>query len=174
MHQMKRICTAFFSLFLMLASTGAAYSQDYVPTPVEISTTLVAKDNKIYYEHLVLERQTLYSICKAYGADLDDVTYINFDDVKDGLKAGTKLLIPYGGSYRNENGEAASGTVTVTETVTAETPRACKEAGLVDDSVAFNSYMCANGYDRRLNVGNHEIPVGADNETICKKLCGME
>lgn len=55
-----------------------------------------------------------------------------------------------------------------------EAARACKEAGLVDDSVAFNSYMCANGYDRRLNVGNHEIPVGADNETICKKLCGME
>ena len=55
-----------------------------------------------------------------------------------------------------------------------EAARACKAAGLVEDSVAFNSYMCANGYDRRLNVGNHEIPKGADNETICKKLCGME
>ena len=55
-----------------------------------------------------------------------------------------------------------------------EAARACKAAGLIEDSVAFNSYMCANGYDRRLNVGNHEIPKGADNETICKKLCGME
>ena len=55
-----------------------------------------------------------------------------------------------------------------------EAARACKDAGLVEDSVAFNSYMCANGYDRRLNVGNHEIHKGADNETICKKLCGME
>ena len=49
-----------------------------------------------------------------------------------------------------------------------------KNAGLVEDDIDFNKYLCANGYDKRLNVGDHEIPEGADYETIAKKLCGIE
>ena len=55
-----------------------------------------------------------------------------------------------------------------------EAARAAKAAGLITDEVDFNNYMCANGYDRKLNVGDHEIPAGADYETICKALCNMQ
>lgn len=47
-----------------------------------------------------------------------------------------------------------------------------KEAGLVDDSKSFNSYLCKNGYDKVMRVGNHEIPVGANEEEIAKILSG--
>ena len=50
---------------------------------------------------------------------------------------------------------------------------AAKEAGLVDDDVEFNKYLCENGYDKRLRVGVHDIPEGSDFETISKYMCGM-
>ena len=49
---------------------------------------------------------------------------------------------------------------------------AAKDAGLVDDDVEFNKYLCANGYDKRLRVGQYDIPTGSDFETIAKFLCG--
>ena len=51
---------------------------------------------------------------------------------------------------------------------------AAKEAGLVDDDVEFNKYLCANGYDKRLRVGQYDIPTGSDFETIAKFLCGEQ
>ena len=51
---------------------------------------------------------------------------------------------------------------------------AAKEAGLVDDDVEFNKYLCENGYDKRLRVGVHDIPEGSDFETISKYMCGIE
>ena len=94
---MRRICATLFFLFLLIAANPAVNAQNYVPAPVEISSKIVTVDDKEYYEHLVVEKQTLYSICKAYGADLQEVTYINLDKVEGGLKAGTRLLIPVGG-----------------------------------------------------------------------------
>ncbi len=51
---------------------------------------------------------------------------------------------------------------------------AAKEAGLVDDDIEFNKYLCANGYDKRLRVGQYDIPKGSDFETIAKYLCGEQ
>lgn len=48
-----------------------------------------------------------------------------------------------------------------------------KEAGLIEDAVDFNKYLCQNGYDKTLRVGTHEIPKDADYETIARKLCGL-
>lgn len=47
------------------------------------------------------------------------------------------------------------------------------EAGLVNSAKEYNKYLIANGYDRRLRTGNHEIPAGASEEEIAKILCGM-
>lgn len=46
------------------------------------------------------------------------------------------------------------------------------EAGLVTSEVEYNKFLVKNGYDRKLRVGNHEIPVGATEEEIAKILCG--
>lgn len=46
------------------------------------------------------------------------------------------------------------------------------EAGLVSSEIEYNRFLVKNGYDRKLRVGNHEIPVGATEEEIAKILCG--
>ena len=51
---------------------------------------------------------------------------------------------------------------------------AVKDAGLVDDDIEFNKYLCANGYDKRLRVGQYDIPKGSDFDTIAKYLCGEQ
>ena len=49
---------------------------------------------------------------------------------------------------------------------------AVKNAGLVDDDIEFNKYLCENGYDKKLRVGSFDIPSGSDFETNSKYLCG--
>jgi len=46
--------------------------------------------------------------------------------------------------------------------------RKLAEAGLVDDAVAYDKYLCANGYDKKICTGTHIIPVGASEEEIAK------
>ena len=48
------------------------------------------------------------------------------------------------------------------------------EAGLVESAVEYNQFLVKNGYDRRLSVGNHEIPTGATEEEMARILCGMK
>lgn len=47
------------------------------------------------------------------------------------------------------------------------------EAGLVNSAVEYNKFLVKHGYDRKLRVGNHEIPAGASEEEMAKILCGM-
>lgn len=47
-----------------------------------------------------------------------------------------------------------------------------EQAGLVASAEEYNRFLCANGYDKKLNVGRHEIPVGADETEIAKRLIG--
>ena len=47
------------------------------------------------------------------------------------------------------------------------------EAGLVNSAIEYNRFLVKNGYDRKLRVGNHEIPAGASEEEMAKILCGM-
>lgn len=47
---------------------------------------------------------------------------------------------------------------------------ACQRAGLVEDAVEFDSFLCSGGYDRRLVAGEHQIAQGALPEEIAKAL----
>ncbi len=58
------------------------------------------------------------------------------------------------------NGGEGSGTVS----------RKVAQAGLVESAADFDNYLCANGYDKHLAVGNHVIPVGATYEEIADIL----
>ena len=49
-----------------------------------------------------------------------------------------------------------------------------QEAGLVADAHEYDKYLMANGYDKRIGVGNHTIPAGATWEDIAKILCNMK
>lgn len=46
--------------------------------------------------------------------------------------------------------------------------RKLKEAGVVSDILAYDKFLCRNGYDKKICTGTHEIPVGASDEEIAK------
>ncbi len=48
--------------------------------------------------------------------------------------------------------------------------RYLQQAGLVDDAGAYDKYLCDNGYDSAIRVGQVQIPAGSSYEEIAKLL----
>ncbi|MDD7532752.1 MAG: LysM peptidoglycan-binding domain-containing protein, partial [Candidatus Cryptobacteroides sp.] len=90
-----RLLTSALLLTLCCAALPAQ-EQNYVPTPVTISKEKVKLGDKTYYSHVVLERQTLYSIAKAYGVAVEDIYAANpeLELEKNGLKKNSIIRIP--------------------------------------------------------------------------------
>ncbi len=42
------------------------------------------------------------------------------------------------------------------------------EQGLVAEAIAYNNYLCNNGYDRKLNIGKYQLKIGMTEEEIAK------
>lgn len=80
-------------LLLLLTVFPALRAQDYEVPEVVISTEKAKLSGKMFYVHTVLPKQTVFSICKAYGVTKEELAAVN-PDLKDGLKAGSILLIP--------------------------------------------------------------------------------
>ena len=117
---MKRLITLIASLFVL--GCGAALAQEYVPTPVTVSKEKVKLNGKVYLSHVVLERQTLYSICKAYGVTEDDLYEANPSLRETGLQKNAILLIPFRENAVQENsGESAVQKQTETSSYTEHT-----------------------------------------------------
>lgn len=68
-------------------------SQQYVPATVTVSKEKVNISGKVYWTHKVLEKQTLYSISKAYGVPSEAIMEAN-PTLGQGLKAGSLIFIP--------------------------------------------------------------------------------
>lgn len=84
------------STIIALSACFALGAQEYVATPVEISKEKVRLDDKVYYSHVVLAKQTLYSISKAYDVSIEELYQAN-ESIKlreIGLKENSILLIP--------------------------------------------------------------------------------
>ena len=90
---MKRLITLIASLLVL--GCGAALAQEYVPTPVTVSKEKVKLNGKIYLSHVVLGRQTLYSISKAYGVTEEALYEANPSLRETGLQKNAILLIPF-------------------------------------------------------------------------------
>ena len=78
-------------LFLLLWSCGQVIGQG---TAVTKSNDIVVIRGKSYYLHTVQPGQTLYSICKAYGANIDEVKSLN-DKKDNALSLYEVLKVPY-------------------------------------------------------------------------------
>ena len=91
---MKNRAIALAGLLFCLALSPVLSAQEYVATPVKVSTERVRLNGKIYLSHPVLERQTLFGIAKAYNVTVEDLYAANAGLEEKGLKAGTTLLIP--------------------------------------------------------------------------------
>lgn len=82
-------------LSVALASVPSAFAQDnYVATPVSVSKEKVKVNGRLCYSHVVLERQTLFSISKAYGVSIEDIYKYNPDVKANGLKKNSIIVIP--------------------------------------------------------------------------------
>ena len=95
---MKRIAILVLSAFLA-SFGGTAFAQDnnggYVPTPVTVSKEKVKLNGRIYLSHVVLERQTLFGIAKAYGVSVDEIYEANPPLRETGLQKNAIILIPF-------------------------------------------------------------------------------
>ena len=49
-----------------------------------------------------------------------------------------------------------------------------EEAGLIASAANFDTFLCENGYDKRIRSGSFEIPADADPEQIARILNGVE
>lgn len=81
----------------LLAGSGASLTlsaQDYIVPEIEISKEKVKIDGKLFLSHVVKEKQTLYSISKAYGTTVDALYRYNKGLREEGLKKNSILLIP--------------------------------------------------------------------------------
>ena len=107
------------ALMLSLTAQQRLDAQTYVNTPVEISKEKVRIDGKICYSHIVLERQTLYSISKAYGVTLEGIYRFNPTVKEVGLKKNSIIIIP--------SQDAIKSSVTVQMPEPAKAPEAVKE-----------------------------------------------
>ena len=81
-------------IVLLLAATRFfAAAQSYEAPEVTISSEKANIAGKIYYVHKVEPKQTIYSICKAYGTTQEALLEAN-PSLEDGLKSGSTILIP--------------------------------------------------------------------------------
>ena len=88
---LSRIITV--AVLLMSYAIGAT-AQEYIAPEVEVSDQKVKKDGKVYYSHIVMERQTMYSIRKAYNVTQEEIYEANPGLRENGLKKNSIIMIP--------------------------------------------------------------------------------
>ena len=104
---MKRILSVISGILAMsvaLSLTGSfnLNAQEYINTPVTISKEKVKVSGKVCYSHVVLEKQTLYSISKAYNVSIEEIYQLNPTLQEQGLKKNSIILIPVAEAVKEE------------------------------------------------------------------------
>ncbi len=121
MKKLVMICLA--AALLLGAVPLHAQDTEYKATPVTISKDKVRENGKLYYSHVVLERQTLFSIAKAYGVTIQDIYDANptLKLETEGLKTYQILHIPY---VENAPGAEAPAPAQKAQTTVVSAPAA--------------------------------------------------
>lgn len=95
MKDMQRFIFSLMTMIFIAASIpSVTNAQNYENTPVTISKEKVKINGQVCYSHIVLEKQTLYSISKAYDVTLEDLYRYNPDLKEKGLQKNSILIIP--------------------------------------------------------------------------------
>lgn len=88
------ILRVILAVILLSSVQNSVSAQEYISTPVSISKEKVRVNGKVCYSHVVREKQTLYSIAKAYEVSIDDIYSLNPSLKEEGLKKNSIILIP--------------------------------------------------------------------------------
>ena len=108
----KILTNLIFAMVLACAAPEYINAQEYISTPVTVSKEKVRVNGKICYSHIVKEKQTLFSIAKAYKVTVDDIYAFNPTLKETGLKKNSIILIP--------SPEAVAAKISDTKADTAE------------------------------------------------------
>lgn len=129
---MKRKLTIILAaLCLVLSFAQKASGQEYTSPKVEVSTEKVRFNGKLFYSHVVQERQTLYSICKAYNVTLQEVydSNPNLNLATEGLKKDQIILIPCNSGAKTKEAETVTVSGGQDKTVAAQTDKTASQDG---------------------------------------------
>ena len=109
-----------------------------------------------------------------------DVLSVN-DLVSDNAVSSDKLILSDNETVSDDASKSANTTQpTVKELVVVavlpgegsySVAKKMYELGLVENAEEFDEYLCDNGYDKKLVVGNHEITTGDSIEEMATTLC---
>ena len=108
---------------MLMAYAINATAQEYVAPTVEVSDQKVKKDGKVFYSHVVMERQTLYSISKAYNVSQDDIYNANPGLKENGLKKNSIIMIPVQSEAKESSVQKPAETATQQAAVQTEKPQ---------------------------------------------------
>ena len=109
-----------------IAAANGVNAQEYANTPVEISKEKVKVDGKVCYSHVVLEKQTMFSICKAYEVTPEEIYQYNPALKETGLKKNSIIIIPSKEVVKTAQLQEAP--VNVTAIKTEDTPKSQKKS----------------------------------------------
>ena len=126
-HRYLALC---WSALCLAAAAPAVLAQDYTPVPVTISRSQISMSGRQYYVHIVLERQTIYGITKAYNVTEEDLYAANPMLKEEGLRSGTVIYIPV------VSGEHKERTATVKEHSSAQAKEKAAQAKEVKEKPA--------------------------------------
>lgn len=129
---MKRKLTIILAaLCLVLSFAQKAAGQEYTSPKVEVSTEKVRFNGKLFYSHVVQERQTLYSICKAYNVTLQEVydSNPNLNLATEGLKKDQIILIPCNSGAKTKEAETVTVSGGQDKTVAAQADKTASQDG---------------------------------------------
>ena len=110
------------SAILMLAAPAMLSAQEYANTPVTVSKEKVKIGGKVCYSHIVLEKQTLYSISKAYNVAIEDIYRFNPTLEETGLKKNSIILIPSADALKDDAKKTESAKVQETKVQETKAP----------------------------------------------------
>lgn len=155
------IAKTFAAVAFFMWIPASMEAQEYESTPVTISKEKVKIDGQVCYSHIVLEKQTLYSISKAYGVSVDDIYRYNPSVKENGLKKNSIILIPVINTTEKKAVEIQSETAeTKTEAKAQVRPRKTHTVKWFEDiegiaakyGITVNALMKANNLtDRKLS-----------------------
>ncbi len=109
-----------WSALCLVAAAPAVLAQDYTPVPVTISRSQISMNGRQYYAHIVLERQTIFGITKAYNVTEEDLYDANPMLKQEGLRSGTVIYIPVVSERKEKVSEPAKENTEKEKTVTKE------------------------------------------------------
>lgn len=121
MKKITKLLIGCITALLAVSYSDTVKAQEYVPTPVTVSEEKVKVGDETFYSHVVLEKQTLYSIAKAYKVSVEEIYKYNPEVEISGLQKNSILRIPIMTKLEEIAEEEVQEDVDVTEEPDGET-----------------------------------------------------